>query len=169
VGRTDTDEMARALYAEHRAALLSYVAYLVGGDRQLAEDLVQETLLRAWRHAADLDVATARPWLYTTARRLVIDHVRARRARPAEASADGLEGAVTGDGIDRALDAIVVADALTGLSAAHRTVLVECYYRGHTITEVAKRLDVPAGTVRSRLHYALRAMRLALQERGLEA
>jgi RNA polymerase sigma-70 factor (ECF subfamily) len=161
------EELARALYAEHGPALLGYVRRLVAGDRQLAEDIVQETLLRAWRKGAALDVRGARPWLFTTARHLVIDVFRARRARPVETSGDDLEAVALPDGIDAALDAVLVADALAALTDAHRTVLVECYYRGRTAAEVAAELHLPPGTVRSRLHYALRALRLALQERGV--
>jgi RNA polymerase sigma-70 factor (ECF subfamily) len=163
VGR---DEVARSLYAEHAPALLAYVRRLVAGDQQLAEDIVQETLLRAWRHGS-LDVAHPRPWLFTTARHLVIDTFRARRARPMETSGDELDTVALPDGIDAALDAVLVADALAALTDAHRTVLIECYYRGRTAAEVAEEQHLPPGTVRSRLHYALRALRLALQERGV--
>jgi RNA polymerase sigma-70 factor, ECF subfamily len=169
VGHTalERDELARALYAEHGTALLAYVRRLLGGDRQLAEDIVQETLLRAWRHDDRLDVPAARRWLFTTARHLVIDHFRARRARPIETARDHLETVITPDVIDAALDAVLVADALATLTDAHRAVLVECYYRGRTTAEVAAEQGLPPGTVRSRLYYALRAMRLALQERGV--
>lgn len=161
------DELARAMYAEHGPALLGYVRRLVSGDRQLAEDIVQETLLRAWRQGSRLDVDGARPWLFTTARHLVIDSFRARRARPLETSGDDLDTVALPDGIDAALDAVLVADALATLTEAHRSVLIECYYRGRTAAEVAADQHLPPGTVRSRLHYALRALRLALQERGV--
>ena len=165
--RLEQEDLTRALYATHGSALQSYAQHLVDGDRQLAEDIVQETLLRAWRHSDELDVATARPWLFTTTRRLVIDHLRARRVRPVELPSDDLERATTADDIDRALDAVVVTDALLSLSGAHREVLVESYYAGRSVSQVAAQLGVPEGTVRSRIHYALRAMRLALQERGV--
>jgi RNA polymerase sigma-70 factor (ECF subfamily) len=161
------DDQARALYAQHGGALLSYVRRLVADDRQTAEDIVQETLVRAWRHGAELEVATARPWLYTTARRLVIDFYRARRVRPAESPADRLDVMITPDAVDQALDAVLVADAVAALSPTHRAVIVECYYRGRSAAEVAQDQDIPVGTVRSRIHYALRALRLALQERGV--
>ncbi|MEI6622857.1 MAG: sigma factor, partial [Actinomycetes bacterium] len=81
------DELVRALYSEYGAALLSYVTGLVGGDRQRAEDIVQETLLRAWRHPDVLDRRggrSVRAWLFTVARNLAVDSFRARSARPAE-------------------------------------------------------------------------------------
>jgi RNA polymerase sigma-70 factor (ECF subfamily) len=157
VGETQVthDDLARAMYDTHAAALLSYVRRMLGGDRQLAEDIV------------DLDVTTVRPWLFTTARHLVIDVLRARRVRPAELTTDHFDHVVTGDGIDQALDAILMADALGSLTDVHRAVLIECYYRGRTAAEVAEEQGLPPGTVRSRIHYALRALRLALQERGV--
>jgi RNA polymerase sigma-70 factor (ECF subfamily) len=162
------EELARALYAEHAGALLAFVQRLLGGDRPSAEDIVQETLLRAWRNADRLPPNAIRPWLFTTARHLVIDAYRARRARPPETSDDQLDSVVAADDIDSALNSVLVADALGALSPAHRAVLIDCYYRGRTTREVAQERGLPAGTVRSRLHYALRALGLALQERGVE-
>ena len=70
---------------------------------------------------------------------------------------------------DQLLLSWVVAEALTHLSEDHRTVLLECYYRGRPVAEVARRLGVPPGTVKSRTHYALRALKLALEEMGVSA
>jgi RNA polymerase sigma-70 factor (ECF subfamily) len=165
--RVRDEELARALYAEHAGALLAFVQRLLGGDRPSAEDIVQETLLRAWRNADRLPRNAIRPWLFTTARHLVIDAYRARRARPVETSGDQLDSMVAADDIDSALDSVLVTDALGALSPAHRAVLIDCYYRGRTTREVAQERGLPAGTIRSRLHYALRALGLALQERGV--
>ena len=77
---------------EHAEALLAYVQRLVHGDRQLAEDIVQETLLRAWRHAGSVPPESRRPWLFVTARHLVIDAYRARRSRPAEVTTELIDG-----------------------------------------------------------------------------
>jgi RNA polymerase sigma-70 factor (ECF subfamily) len=109
-----------------------------------------------------------RPWLFATARRLVIDTHRARSARPAEVSLDGLQEAVVTDPIDEALNAAVVKDALSALTPAHRDVLVDVIYRGRTAAEIAVERGLPPGTARSRIYYALRALRLALQERGVD-
>ena len=161
-------DVARCLYEEHVPALLRYVQRLMRGDRQLAEDIVQETMLRAWQHADDVAPRARRPWLFTTARNLTIDVHRARRARGAEMLTDETDDeAVVSDGIDAALDAVLVMDALQALSVEHRSVLFDCYYRGRTAAQVADARGLPPGTVRSRLHYALRALRLALQERGV--
>jgi RNA polymerase sigma-70 factor (ECF subfamily) len=161
--------LIRDLYARHAAALSSYLRRALGGDRYLAEDIIQETMLRAWRSRADLDVRTARPWLFTTARRLVIDYYRKTNARPAEISVGEFDVLTDADGIDRALDALLVAEALAALSSQHRQVLIDCYYRGRTVAQVAEERHLPAGTVRSRLYYALSALRLALQERGVSS
>ncbi|MFI9724349.1 sigma-70 family RNA polymerase sigma factor [Streptomyces sp. NPDC052396] len=170
--RTGPDEeLMRALYEEHAAALLAFVSRLVAGDRQRAEDVVQETLLRAWRNADRLRGATGsvRPWLVTVARRIVIDNHRSRQARPREVDPAPLEQIPAEDEIDRALRLMTISDALDDLSQAHREALIETYFRGRTVSEAAEVLGVPAGTVRSRVFYALRSMRLSLQERGVTA
>jgi RNA polymerase sigma-70 factor (ECF subfamily) len=165
VSREDT---YRVLYDQHSAALLAYVRRLLHGDRQLAEDIVQETLLRAWKNADGVPQASLRPWLFVTARHLVIDAYRARRSRPAEVAAEVMEMADEDDALDAALDAVLVADALHTLSADHQSVLIESYYHGRTARQIAVAQGIPPGTVRSRMHYALQALRLALQERGVD-
>ncbi len=163
------DERAlRALYDAHASSLLAYALRLCGGDRQRAEDIVQETVVRAWRHPEVLDDdRDVRPWLFTVARRIAIDGHRARKARPPEVTDEALAAVPVADEIDRALDGWLVSDALAALSAEHRAVLVETYYRGRSVAEAAARLGIPPGTVKSRTYYALRALRLALQERGV--
>lgn len=167
--RIEDERLLRALYASHAQPLLTYVRRLVGGDRQLAEDIVQETLLRAWQHAGELDVELARPWLFTVAKRLTIDAGRSRQAtaRQPDADADG-ETSIE-DELDATLDACLLADALGTLTPAHREVIVEGFYRGRSTREIAALLNIPDGTVRSRMFYALRALRLALQERGVHS
>jgi RNA polymerase sigma-70 factor (ECF subfamily) len=172
VGPTATADEAlmRSLYEQHAAALLGYVLRLVGHDRSRAEDIVQETLVRAWRHpeALSADRGEIRPWLFTVARRLVIDGVRAAHSRPVEITAPALEAVpAADDDLDRILESWEVADALGGLSPEHRSALLEVYYRGRTVTEAAQVLKVPTGTVKSRVFYALRALRLRLEERGV--
>ena len=161
------EELIRALYAEHGSSLLAFIQRLTNGDRAAAEDIVQETLLRAWRHSGELDVDRIRPWLFTTARRLVVDARRARDARPVEAPAGELSDAPAIEGVDAALNAAIVMDALRSLTAPHRAILIDYFYRGRTASEIAVERDLPPGTARSRVYYALRAMRLALQERGV--
>jgi len=162
------EELLDALYAEYAGPLLDYVQRLVGGDRHQAEDIVQETLLRAWRHAGELSRDDARPWLFTVARRLVVDGYRRRSARPRSVAAEAVIGSVPApDELEGALLAWEVAEALRTLSAEHRRVLLEVHYRDRPVAEAAAVLGIPEGTVRSRTFYALRALRLALEERGV--
>ncbi len=161
------EELIRALYAEHAAPLLRYAVHLMSGDRQRAEDIVQETLLRAWRHPEAIAGRPARPWLFAVARNLAIDSYRARKARPQEVGETALELVPAPDEADRALESWAVSDALSSLRPEHKRVLLETYYRGKSVNEAAATLGVPAGTVKSRTFYALRALRLALEERGL--
>jgi RNA polymerase sigma-70 factor (ECF subfamily) len=161
------EELVRALYSEHAGPLLRYALHLTSGDRQRAEDIVQETLLRAWLHPQAIVSRPARPWLFAVAKNLAVDAHRARRARPHEVGEAALQLMAVPDAADRALESWAVADALRALRHEHRTVLLETYYRGRSVAEAAAVLGIPAGTVKSRTFYALRALKLALEERGL--
>jgi RNA polymerase sigma-70 factor, ECF subfamily len=157
----------RTLHEQHAGALWSYVVSLTGGDRARAEDVVQETMLRVWRHPGVLDQTkgSARGWLFTVARRIVIDDWRTSRNQHEVMTAEPPEQAIS-DGMDARANSAVVAAALRQLSVEHRQVLLECYYRGSSVAEAAARLGIPAGTVKSRTHYALHALKLALEEMG---
>ncbi len=161
------EELVRALYREHGGPLFRYALHLTNGDRQRAEDIVQETLLRAWMHPDAIVDRPARPWLFAVARNLAVDAHRARQARPHEVGEAALQTTAVPDTADRALESWAVADALRSLRPDHRAVLLETYYRDHSVAEAATALGVPAGTVKSRTFYALRALKLALEERGL--
>lgn len=168
--KSHSDDLIRQLYAEHAGPLLAFVLRLTGGDRQRAEDVVQETLLRAWRNAHRLGAqgqSSLRPWLVTVARRIVIDEHRGEKARPTETYDRDLESFSQADETDRVLRLMTVTDALRTLSQPHREILVSTYFRGRTIPEAAEELGLPLGTAKSRVYYALRALRAALQERGV--
>ncbi|MFE5483880.1 sigma-70 family RNA polymerase sigma factor [Streptomyces sp. NPDC056527] len=157
-----TDERALAeLQRDHGQALLGFLLGLTYGDRQRAEDLVQETLVRAWQHpeAFDGPYESMRPWLFTVARRLAIDARRSRLARPTEIG-DGMLAATPdpADATESAVAAVDVRAAVRGLSPEHRAVLVRLYFHGLTVNEAAADLGIPAGTVKSRSHYALRQL-----------
>lgn len=165
----DEAALMRQLHDEHAPALWRFCLRLVDNDPGHAEDVVQETLLRAWKQRSVLESRppAMRAWLFTVARNIVIDEWRSRRARSETPVAD-----VPDDGrddTDQILLSWVVADAFSRLSTDHREVLLECYYRGRSVAEAARRLGVPEGTVKSRTHYALRALKLALEEMGVTA
>src|SRR3954452_814131 len=134
-------ELLRALQDEHGEALFAHAVRLTGGDRQRAEDVVQETLLRAWRHpeALDSERGAVRSWLFTTARNVAIDGVVT-------------EPFTFADEADRAVEAWTVAEAMARLNPSHREVLVACFYQGRSVAEASARLGIPAGTVKSRTH-----------------
>lgn len=159
--------LLRVLHDEHAPALWRYVRRLTGDD-ELSRDVVQEALLRAWRNPKVLEqgAAASRAWLYTVARNVVIDERRSARARW-EIGSERLPERPRDDHSDSALDAWLVADVLTQLTPEHRTVIVRAYYMGQSVAELAVALDLPEGTVKSRLHYGLRALRLALEEKGV--
>lgn len=157
-----TDERAlEELQRDHGPALQSFLFGLTYGDRQRAEDLVQETLVRAWLHpeAFQGPYESMRPWLFTVARRLAIDARRSRLSRPMEIG-DGVLAATAdpADRTERTVAALDVRAAVRDLSPEHRDVLVRLYFDGLTVKEAADDLGIPAGTVKSRSHYALRAL-----------
>ncbi|GAB3835235.1 sigma-70 family RNA polymerase sigma factor [Kribbella italica] len=163
------EELIRSLYAEHGRSLLAYATRLTG-DRAAAEDVVQETLLRAWKHSDDLieGKGSVRGWLLTVARNIVTDRARARAVRPAEVAEVEDRPPVERDHSESVVNSMVVLGALDQVTPEHREVLVELYYRGRTVAEAAKELGVPPGTVKSRSYYALRALRSALGGAGAE-
>ena len=152
--------LLRALHDEHAAALQNFVVRLTNGDRGRAEDVVQETLLRAWRNPRVLDQSqgSARAWLFTVARRIVIDDWRTRRTRPEIVTADPPEQQVE-DPSATIVDRALIDTAVRQLSNEHRAVLQECYLRGSSVAQAAETLGIPPGTVKSRTHYALHALR----------
>ena len=160
------DAAVRQLYARHAVALHGYVARFCP-DGASADDIVQETFIRAWRHLPQLsaDGRPVRPWLFRVARNLLIDADRAARSRPVTVPPQPAEEGRDDTGLDRVLDHQLVTGALHQLSPAHRTVLVETFSRGRTLAKVARQLGIPDSTARSRLHYALQALRRQLEDR----
>lgn len=163
------EEIVAELYREYHRPLLAFVLRLTGGDRQWAEDVVQETMIRAWRSADRLDDRTSSlmPWLATVSRRIVIDNRRQREVRPPEVGDGPLENLPMADEMDGLLRKVVVTEALDSLSPAHRQALTETVLRDRTVNQAAEYLGIPVGTVKSRVYYALRALRVALEERGV--
>jgi RNA polymerase sigma-70 factor (ECF subfamily) len=164
VSAAEADAAFGGLYAEHGPALLRLATALTGGDRGRAEDLVQETMLRAWTHRASLDIQRRSPraWLITVAQRLAVDAHRARRARPAEVELDEHLVLAGGQQADAGIDEVGVRAAIAALPGTQRQVLAEVYYRDRSVAETARILQIPPGTVKSRTFDALRALRRAL-------
>jgi RNA polymerase sigma-70 factor (ECF subfamily) len=168
---TSDESLLRALHDEHAHALWSYAISLTRGDHARAQDVVQETLLRAWRTPAVLDQSrgSARGWLFTVAKRIAIDEWRSARSRH-EFVAEQLPERETDDPYDavaeHTVDRHIVVAALRTLSPEHRDVILECYYRGSSVAQASAALGVPPGTIKSRTHYALRALRTAMDEMG---
>ncbi|WP_230196616.1 sigma-70 family RNA polymerase sigma factor [Streptomyces sp. NBC_00080] len=165
--KTTAEHELAALQREHGRPLFALLLRLCDGDRQRAEDLVQETLVRAWQHPEALRADafdSVRPWLLTVGRRLAIDARRARQARPAEVGDAVLENAspVCADHAERAAAALDVREAVKTLTPEHREVLVLVYFQGASVAEAAEALGIPPGTVKSRAYYALRALRRVL-------
>jgi len=159
------DDSLRALHDSHASVLRGYVRRLTGDDAR-AEDIVQETMIRAWKHGIADSEGGSRAWLFTVARNLVIDEARSAHSRHEMPSDEPLDRGQA-DHTDALFDAMLIGDALRGLSLDHRAVVVLAYYRRLSVAEIAEELDIPSGTVKSRLHYGLRNLRLALQERGI--
>jgi RNA polymerase sigma-70 factor (ECF subfamily) len=153
----------REFYDQHSKPLRHFT-YQLTGHPQRAEDLFQETLMRAWLHADKLldNVASQRAWLFRVARNLAIDDARHRRVRPQEVYVDAPITTV-GDGTDRLLSRIEMMKHLRRLSPEHRTILVEVFYHGSTTKEAADALQIPHGTAKSRLHYGLRHLREGME------
>jgi RNA polymerase sigma-70 factor, ECF subfamily len=161
-------EFVRAVCDLHGPVLLRYALTLVDRDVHRAEDLVQEAVLRAWRGRGSLDTTPEklRPWLFTVVRRLSIDAHRARSVRPAEVPPGDAQDPPAADESERVVDAHVVAQAMRDLTPKQREVLVHVHYLGRSVNETAEILGIPAGTVKSRTHKAVRALRGRLLARG---
>ncbi|MEV7284862.1 sigma-70 family RNA polymerase sigma factor [Streptomyces sp. NPDC093252] len=165
-GTTTAEHELAEVQREHGRSLFALLLRLCDGDRQRAEDLVQETLVRAWQHPEALRADafdSVRPWLLTVGRRLAIDARRARQARPPEVGDAILENArVSADHAERSAAAVDVRAAVKKLTPEHRDVLVLVYLRGASVAEAAAALGIPPGTVKSRAYYGLRALRRVL-------
>ncbi|MFJ2647545.1 sigma-70 family RNA polymerase sigma factor [Streptomyces sp. NPDC087420] len=157
------EQLLHVLVADHGKALLAYAEKLLS-DRQLAEDVVQETMIRAWRHTERLysTDGSVRGWLLTVARNLVIDRMRSAPNRYETVGTDNQDMAQR-DHADSVLASVDATYLLRQLSVEHREVLVHTYICGRTVQETAGILGIPPGTVKSRQHYALTNLRRRVQ------
>jgi RNA polymerase sigma factor (sigma-70 family) len=166
---SDRSRLVGALYVQHRQALLAYVTKLLSDPYQ-AEDVVQETMVRAWRNADRLtpERGSIGAWLKRVAHNVAVDKLRARRARPPEILVADAPTRTLPDHSDNVVDSIFVTRALERLAPAQRAALQEVYFADRTAAQAAKALGVPVGTVKSRVHHALRNLRLHLEEQLTE-
>ena len=164
--RDDSGEELRELYRRYSGELFGFACNALG-DRDLAEEIVQDVFARAWRHAEGYDPrrASVRTWLYSIARNRVVDARRRAAVRPGVAATPETESPAE---LDRTLEQAVlrwqIAAALARLSPEHREVIRLAHYGGLTLREIAERKGIPLGTVKSRTSYALRSLRLILDE-----
>ena len=160
------EDAFRELYRRYERRLYGLGLSLLG-DAGLAEELVQETSLRLWRGAGSFDPRRGSPsaFIFTIARRMAVDIWRRPSSRPflPEVEVDPDRD----DDFDRLVRSLTVRDALDSLSEQHRAVLELSYRRDLTQAEIAARLGVPLGTVKSRTHNALRAFKRAIEEREI--
>ena len=150
-----TGEALRELYRAYAGELLGFALNALG-ERGAAEEIVQEVFTRAWRHAERYDPArgSVRTWLYQIARHAIIDMRRRASARPSLAPGEPLfESAAAGDSIEQAMLGWQM------IRLAH--------FQGLSVREIAERCELPVGTVKSRTWYALRSLRLVLEEMGV--
>ena len=162
------EALLRAVYEEHGQAVLAYANRLVR-DRHAAADVVQETFLRAWRHPEVLvrGHGRVRGWLLAVARNIVIDRARALAIRPQEVPDVAIElggGGIAAepDHADRVAAAVAVTSAMAGLSGDHQQVLRHLYWGDRSVADTAADIGITVGTVKSRAHYAIAALRKAL-------
>lgn len=165
-----TESEVQAAYDLHGGELFGFALRALA-DHQLAEDVVQDTFVRAWRSPRGFDPrqGSLRTWLFAIARNTVVDAMRRRAVRDGAGtlSLDAQpESVPVGDDIDLLLDRIQLSEALDRLTPQHREAVVEVYFGGRSCAELAAERGVPASTMRSRLYYGVRSLRLILEENG---
>ena len=167
VAAGDREQAVGRLYDRFARRIYGFGLHQLG-SASLAEELVQETFVRVWQAASRFDPerGSAATFVFTIARRLAVDLWRPRAARP-PGGAEAREQAMP-NGVDRLLVGLAVREALDGLSPAHREVLELAHGQALTQVEIAERLGIPLGTVKTRTFHALRALRLALREHDVD-
>jgi len=162
-------EPMRELYRRYAKNLYRF-GFHVLGDEGLAEEMVQETFQRLWRSAGRFDPrrGNAGAYLFVIARSAAAD-IRKRPSSRQLLPVEDFQLPPLPDSTDQILDSLLVREALDKLSSAHAKVLRLALEEGLTQSEIADRLDLAIGTVKSRTFNGLRALRTALGERGIHA
>jgi RNA polymerase sigma-70 factor, ECF subfamily len=171
IANGDTHALA-ALYDRHAPLMLGLARRIVGGKPE-AEDIVHDVFVEAWRHAADYDESrgSVKAWLLLRTRSRAIDHRKsAGVARTVPTGDAGWLASLIdprGDGSE-APDRAHVRRVVSALNVEQREVLVLGYFEGLSSSEIASKLGIPIGTVKSRVAAALTALRQALaDQRGV--
>jgi RNA polymerase sigma-70 factor, ECF subfamily len=165
----ESGEAMRALYRAYSGELYGFTLNALG-ERGISEEVVQEVFTRAWRHADSYDPGrgSVRTWLYQIARHAIIDARRRAAVRPGLALHEPVtEEESHGPSIEQAMLGWQVAAALERLTPEHRQMVRLAHFQGLTMREIAERTKLPLGTVKSRTWYALRSLRLVLEEMGV--
>lgn len=159
----------RELYRRYSGELYGFACNALG-DREVAEEVVQDVFARLWRHARDYDPekASVRTWLYAMARNRIVDARRRAAVRPALADGTPADSGELDLELERAVVRWQVASAVSRLSPQHREVIRLSHWGGLTLLEIAEHKGLPLGTVKSRTYYALRSLRLILDEMDVE-
>lgn len=160
--RAGDADAVREIVRRHGGAVTT-VARSIVHDEQLAADVVQQTFLKAWRAASGFDAdRELAPWLYSIARRTAIDVLRVERRPTASAHEPETDVGIDGPSFERTWEAFEVRGAIDALPASEREVMELAHRGGFTHPEIADRLGVPVGTVKSRSNRAHRRLALAL-------
>ena len=164
----DADQSMRALLRAYGGGVYGFALKRLG-DAGLAEEIVQDVMVRVWRNGSGFNHrrGSVRSWIYEIATNLVIDAHRRRTARPVLARYAGSDGADERESLELEILRWQVQEVLAQLRSEHREVISLIYFEELKIREVAERLRVPVGTVKSRCYYALESLRVALEEQGL--
>jgi RNA polymerase sigma-70 factor (ECF subfamily) len=161
----DGDHEAFTALIDLTIARLDAAARLILRDPELARDAVQEALFRAWRDLRGLrDPDRFDAWLHRLTVNACLDIARRRVRRPIEVEIIDLDRPASSDMAAEIADRELLDHALAGLDPAHRAVVVLHYYLGMPVPEVAKAIGIPDGTAKSRLHYAVAAMRAGISD-----
>jgi RNA polymerase sigma-70 factor (ECF subfamily) len=160
-GATADSEAMSKVWQAHGTSLMRFALKLTLGDKQRAEDIVQETLVRAWRHPEVVGNGerAIRSWLFTVTRNVTIDMWRARSRMDEIIEDEPTDRPDPSEPIEQAITAMDVRAALGKLTPEHRQVVVEMYCNGRSVAEIADALRIPAGTVKSRAYYGLRQLK----------
>lgn len=164
----DLGEPMEELYRRYAGKLYRFGLHLLG-NAGLADELVQECFVRLWRTAGRFDTSrsSVAGYLFVIARSIAIDLRRRPSSRPLLPVED-TQVAPQPDAADRILESLMVRDALESLTAPHREVLTLFHAEGLTQSQIAERLGLPLGTVKTRLYHGLRGLKAALAERGFD-